>query len=176
VHAMTVISHLVTDLPNADSRYMHASVLNCPPGYIQSAFMTTGVLAQMASPQISTRFEPEIYEEILRLAKANKKRPVEIVRLLVADALARRAEELTASQFQLVENRLDYIEKRFSAWMIKIARASAKGLFYSEQIALADASRDEKKLIKDHAETSVREFMKSKGGPAAADDDLKEHS
>lgn len=116
----------------------------------------------MPAPKLTIRIEPEIYEEILRLAKANDKSISEICRLLITERLAQRAEEITASQFQLVENRLAYIEKRFTAWMIKIARAAAQGLFYSEQMVLAEAEPREQQLIKDAAELFVREFMKSK--------------
>lgn len=116
----------------------------------------------MPSPQVGIRFEKEIYEEILRLAKSHKKSTAEIVRLLVRDALAQRAEELTASQFQMVENRLAYLEKRFSAFLVKTARAAAEGLFYSEQIVLSEASEKERLLLKEAAQKYSREFLKAK--------------
>ena len=116
----------------------------------------------MPFPQISTKLEPEVYEEILRIAKANNKTTSETVRLLIRDALATRAEQLTASQFQLVENRLQYIERRFSAWMAKIARVAAETRFYAEQMMLYDAEEQEKELLKEAAQKSVREFLRSK--------------
>lgn len=116
----------------------------------------------MPAQVVSTRFDPEVQAEILRLAKSYKKTPSEIVRLLVQDALTKRAEELTASQFQMVENRLSYMEKRFSAFMVKNARAAAECLFYCEQMVLTEATDKEKKLLRTAAKTFAREFLKAR--------------
>ncbi len=116
----------------------------------------------MTAPVIGIRVAPEILEELQRLARANNKSQSEIVRSLLEDALARRAEEITDTQFQLVENRMAYIEKRFSGWMIKLARAIAESLYYSEQMATVDLEAPDKELVNEQAQKFVREFMKFK--------------
>ena len=115
----------------------------------------------MVTRMVGVRLAPEIYAEVARLAKSHRKPQSEIIRLLVEEALAHRAEEMTASQFQLVENRLAYIERRFSGWMVKLARAIAESLYYSEQMATIELKPKDKKFVKDGAEKFVREFMKT---------------
>lgn len=117
---------------------------------------------KMKSPLLNIRVAPEIFEEIARLAKAQGKTQSAVARQLIEDALARRAEDMTASQFQLVENRLAYMERRFSGWMIKLARAIAESLFYSEQLATLDLEDDERKAVDEAAEKFVRAFMQVK--------------
>jgi hypothetical protein len=116
----------------------------------------------MVSQLIGVRVPPETYAEISRLAKSYRKTPSEITRLLIEEGLAHRAEEMTATQFQLVENRLAYIERRFSGWMVKLARAIAESLYYSEQMATYDLSAKDKKATQEAATKYVREFLKSK--------------
>jgi hypothetical protein len=117
---------------------------------------------KMKSPLLNIRVAPEIFEEIARLAKAQGKTQSAVARQLIEDALARRAEDMTASQFQLVENRLAYMERRFSGWMIKLARAIAESLFYSEQLATLDLEDDERKAVDEAVEKFVRQFMQVK--------------
>jgi hypothetical protein len=81
---------------------------------------------------------------------------------LIEEALAHRSEEMTATQFQLVENRLAYMEKRFSAWMAKLARGIGTAWFYSEQLATFELEDDEKRVVNEDALKFVREFMKVK--------------
>jgi hypothetical protein len=116
----------------------------------------------MAAPALNTRVSPEVYEEVMRLAKANKKTQAEVTRLLIEEALARRANEITDAQFQMVENRLAYMERRFSGWMVKLARAIAESLYYTEQMATVELDKDDKALVNDAAQKFVREFMKMK--------------
>ncbi len=116
----------------------------------------------MKAPVIGVRVAPEILEELQRLARANNKSQSEIARLLIEDSLARRAEEITDTQFQLVENRMAYMEKRFSGWMIKLARAIAESLYYSEQMATIDLASQDKELVNEQAQKFVRDFMKMK--------------
>lgn len=116
----------------------------------------------MVSPQITVRVAPEIYEEISRLSKAYRKPQSHVARILLEEALAKRAEDLTASQFQIVENRLAYIERRFSGWMVKLARAIAEALFYAEEMATIELDDQDRKAIKAAAEKFVREFLKAK--------------
>ncbi len=116
----------------------------------------------MKAPVVGVRVAPEVLEELQRLARANNKSQSEIARLLIEDALARRAEENADTQFQLVENRMAYIEKRFSGWMIKLARAIAESLYYSEQMATVDLEAKDKELVNEQAQKFVREFMKMK--------------
>jgi len=117
---------------------------------------------EMKAPVIGVRVAPEILEELQRLARANNKSQSEIARLLIEDSLARRAEEITDTQFQLVENRMAYMEKRFSGWMIKLARAIAESLYYSEQMATIDLASQDKELVNEQAQKFVRDFMKMK--------------
>jgi predicted CopG family antitoxin len=114
------------------------------------------------APVLTIRVAPEVYEEVKRLAKANKKTQSEVARLLLEDAIARRSEELTDTQFQMVENRLTYMERRFSGWMVKLARAIAESLYYTEQLATVDLDKDDKRIVNQAAEKFVREFMKMK--------------
>ena len=116
----------------------------------------------MVSQQITVRVTPEIYEEITRISKAYRKSQAEVARVLLSEALSTRAEEMTATQFQLVENRLAYIERRFSGWMIKLARAIAESLFYAEQMATIDLSNEDRAVIDDAAKKFVRQFMQMK--------------
>jgi predicted transcriptional regulator len=115
----------------------------------------------MVSRNLGVRLSPELAAEIARLAKAYRKPQSEIARLLIEEALEHRAEEMTASQFQLVENRMAYMERRFSGWMVKLARAIAESLYYSEQMATIDLKPKDKKMVQDAAAKYVREFMKT---------------
>lgn len=115
----------------------------------------------MPSPGIYVRLSPELHAEVARLAKSYRKPHAEVARLLLEEALAHRAEEMTASQFQIVENRMAYIEKRFSGWMVKLARGIAESLYYTEKMATIDFNAKDKKMIKDAAAKYVREFMKT---------------
>jgi predicted transcriptional regulator len=112
----------------------------------------------MASKVITIRIAPEIHGEIARLSNAYRKRQSEVIE----EALAQRAEDMTASEFQLVENRLAVIERRFSAWMAKLARGIAESLFYSEQMATFDLNATEKRVVNEAALKFVREFVKMK--------------
>lgn len=114
------------------------------------------------APVLGIRVAPEVHEELKRIAKANKKTQSEVARLLLEEAIARRSEELTETQFQLVENRLTYMERRFSGWMVKLARAIAESLYYTEQLATVDLDKDDKRIVNQAAEKFVREFMKMK--------------
>jgi hypothetical protein len=116
----------------------------------------------MITKVISVRTAPEIHAEITRLSKAYRKSQSEVARILIEEALAQRAEEMTATQFQLVENRLAYIERRFSGWMAKLARGVAESLFYNEQMATYDLNDAEKQVVNQEALKFVREFMKMK--------------
>jgi predicted DNA-binding protein len=116
----------------------------------------------MKTQTITVRVAPELYEEITRLSKTYRKTQSAVARVLIEEALAQRAEDMTASQFQLVENRLAYIERRFSGWMVKLSRAIAESLFYSEQMATFDLESNDKKVVEDAAQKFVRQFMQFK--------------
>lgn len=88
----------------------------------------------MKKPLIGLRVSPEVYEELERLSKTDRKTQAAVARVLIAEALARRAADITASQFQMVENRLVRIERRFSRWIIKRARAIAESLYVSHRL------------------------------------------
>jgi hypothetical protein len=88
----------------------------------------------MKEPLIGLRVSPEVYEELERLSKTDRKAQAAVARGLIAESLARRAADITASQFQLVENMWVEIERRFSRWMINRARAIAESLYVSHQL------------------------------------------
>jgi hypothetical protein len=116
----------------------------------------------MASKVITIRIAPEIHGEIVRLSNAYRKGQSEVARILIEEALAQRAEDMTASQFQLVENRLANIERRSAGWMAKLARGVAESLFYSEQMATFDLNSIDKQVVNEAALKFAREFMNMK--------------
>jgi Arc/MetJ-type ribon-helix-helix transcriptional regulator len=122
----------------------------------------------MQTFQFSVRLTPELSEEVLRIAKTNRKSHSDVIRALVQDALARRAEESTNTQFSLVEKRLARIEERFAAWLIKLSKASAKSLFFTEQLALFEVEEEDAQQLHNAANLYVRRFLQ-KGGNAEED-------
>lgn len=116
----------------------------------------------MVSPQISVRLAREVYEELSIIAKANGKTQAEVARELINEALVHRAEGMTDSQFQLVEVRLGYIERRFSGWMGKLSRAIAECLWYTQQIATCELEPPEEQMIHQAAQKFVRQFLQMK--------------
>lgn len=123
----------------------------------------------MASPQINTRYTQAVYEEILRLAKLNNTTPTDVVRKIVEEGLMMRAEKLTDSQFAMVEKRLSTIEERFAAWLIKLSRAAARNLFYTEQIALYEVDSNDQEQLREASKIYAREFLR-KGGAENRED------
>lgn len=109
--------------------------------------------------QFSVRLSPQMTEEVMRLAKANGKSAADMIRQLVQDSLIRRAEDTTDTQFHLVEKRLARMEERFVAWMIKLSKASSKGLFFTEQLALYEVDEAEQQLLQNAANAYVRRFL-----------------
>lgn len=113
----------------------------------------------MRSPQFCVRFPPVIAEEVYRLAKANKISESEMIRQLVSDGIIVRAEATTNSQFQYVEQRLRRIEERFAGWMIKLSKATAQNLFFTEQLALFEVDEKDQRALKAAAERFMRQFL-----------------
>lgn len=117
----------------------------------------------MQSPRISVRIAPKVYEELSRIAVANRASVSDLTRELINEALIHRAESLTQSQFQHVEARLDYMEKRFSSFMVKIIMGVARGLYFSEQTFLTEATEEQKTFFHRKADAFAAEFLKTRG-------------
>lgn len=118
----------------------------------------------MPTFQFAVRLSPETTEEVLKLAKANGKTPTNMIREIVQESVIRRAEQSTDTQFHLVEKRLARMEDRFVAWLVKVSKASAKGLFYTEQLALFEVDEPDQKRLQNAANVYVRSFLQKGGG------------
>lgn len=129
---------------------------------------------RMRLPQYCVRFQPKVSEEILRLAKANGVTATQMIQELVREAIIARAEELTDSQFQYVEQRLKRIEERFAGWMIKLSKAISLVLFYVEQLALYEVPEKDQRALKRAAERFMSDFLQIKTSRHLKDD--PEHS
>ncbi len=124
----------------------------------------------MRKTQYCTRFPREMEEEILRLAKANKVKPCEMIRALVLDGIVVRAEAATTSQFQYVERRLQRMENRFVGWLIKISKSSAQTWFFCEQLALFEVDEKDQIALREAAQNFMRQFLQQKTSPHLKDD------
>jgi len=110
--------------------------------------------------QVSARFSPEAYEELMRIAKAQHGGSMaDAVRQLVDEALIQRAEAMTASQFELVSNRIDYMEKRFSAFHAMTIRAIAKAVYFAKENMLLEADDEQRSFLEDDAEKFAENFI-----------------
>jgi hypothetical protein len=78
---------------------------------------------------ISAVVTPSMYEEIERLAAANKITKSQMVRQLLEERLTQKANERTEDAFSQVARRLQRIEERFSALMVKGIRTSAQSTY-----------------------------------------------
>ncbi len=124
----------------------------------------------MRLPQFCVRFPKEMAEEVTRLAKANRLTPAEMVRELVRDGIVARAEATTNSQFAYVEKRLRRMEDRFAGWMIKLSKAIAQVLFFTEQLALYEVDEKDQIALKQLAQSFARQFLQQKTSSHLKDD------
>lgn len=107
-------------------------------------------------PTITTALPSPVAEAISSIAKANRISKSEVARELIVQALAQQSEQLTESQFSLTNERLDRIERRFSAFQAKILRATTRGSTLS-QYALMALLDDNKQLYDQCLEKAERE-------------------
>ena len=109
---------------------------------------------------VSTRLSPEAHEEVLKIAKAHHRDSLsDAIRQLIDEALAHRAEAMTASQFELVSNRIDYMEKRFSAFHAMTIRAIAKAVYFAKENMLLEADDEQRSFLEDDAEKFAENFI-----------------
>jgi hypothetical protein len=144
--------------------------------YIKTQHQKSKVMP-MNSPKISFRLESALYEEVSRIAAANGKNMSEAARLLIESAVIRRSEEMTDTQLQLVERRLNYIEKRFSAFLVKIAKSAARTEYFASTILLESAGTDEqgmrlREFFRDEAEIFAVKVLKMKSKEEADSTDF----
>jgi len=112
--------------------------------------------------QVSARFSPEAYEELMRIAKAQHGGSMaDAVRQLVDEALIQRAEAMTASQFELVSNRIDYMEKRFSAFHAMGLQVAAKTLYFARENMLLECNPEQKEFFDNDANGFARNYIRN---------------
>ena len=120
---------------------------------------------------VSTRLSPEAHEEVLKIAKAHHSDSLsDAIRQLIDEALAHRAEAMTASQFELVSNRIKHMEERFSTFHAMTIRTLARTLYFAREHMLLeadDAQREflEKDAIK-YSETFIQEEVERQKKPS----------
>ena len=122
----------------------------------------------MHSPKLSFRISPDLHKELLRQAKAKKKSVSEVARLLIDNqlqiatndvAIAENGEDSSENQALLMMAKLGELESRWLAQLERIERATAAGLFYSEQTALVNTQNpSERNALRQAADEFVRHF------------------
>jgi len=115
----------------------------------------------MTTTQLCSRFPQEVCEEIYRIAKAEQTTSANVVRELVEEALAHRAEAMTASQFELVSNRLDYMEKRFSAFHAMGLQVAAKTLYFARENMLLECNPEQREFFDNDANGFARNYIRN---------------
>jgi plasmid stability protein len=94
---------------------------------------------------VTIRFSTEAYEELLRISAAQHGGSIaDAVRQLIDQALVHRAEQMTASQFELVGKRLESLEKTLSRWLALGSKIDLLTLFYSREHMLLGASNQQR--------------------------------
>jgi hypothetical protein len=115
----------------------------------------------MTTRQICSRFSLQVAEEIYRIAKAKQCSTADVVRELVDEALIHRAEAMTASQFELVSKRLDYLEKRFSAFHAMGLQVAAKTLYFARENMLLECNPEQKEFFENDANDFARSYIRN---------------
>lgn len=114
----------------------------------------------MESSRISLRVAPKVYDEIERLATNSKVSVSDMTRELLHEALARRAEGMTKSQFEYVERRLDKIQEHFSSLMVRCVFGIGQCLYFADQSFFIEATPEQKKHFRDKSETYANDFLR----------------
>jgi hypothetical protein len=116
----------------------------------------------MESPRISLRVAPKVFDEIERLATNSKLSVSDMTRELLHEALARRAEGMTKSQFEYVESRLEKIQEHFSSLMVRCIFGIGKCLYFADQSFFIEATPEQKKHFRDKSETYANDFLRER--------------
>lgn len=114
----------------------------------------------MQSPRISLRVSSKVYDEIERLAINSKASVSDMTRELLHEALARRAEGMTKSQFEYVESRLEKIQQHFSSLMVRAVFGIGQCLYFVEQNLLIEATPEQKKHFRTKSEAHAEDFLR----------------
>ncbi|MBX3150381.1 hypothetical protein KF728_09555 [Candidatus Obscuribacterales bacterium] len=115
---------------------------------------------KMQSPRISLRVSAKVYDEIERLAVNEKHSVSDMTRELLHEALARRAEGMTKSQFAYVEERLEKIQEHFASLMVRAVFGVGQCLYFVDQNFLIEATPEQKKHFREKSETYADDFLR----------------